>query len=49
MEMACLVEICHLIYKRFLSVVDHLDSHPSMNSTKKTDSINLPVTSQAET
>ena len=29
-------EIYHIVYKQFLSAIDHLDYHPSMNNTKHT-------------
>ena len=33
-EITYLREICHSVYKRFLSAIDLLDCHPSMNNTK---------------
>ena len=44
-EVTYLQEICHSVCKDFLSAIDHLDCHPSMNGTKKTDSKDLPTTS----
>ena len=36
MEVSYLDEIHHSVYRQFISVIDHLNYHPSMNNTKCT-------------